>query len=112
VRELGVPRGADFRKKFPVGSEVQVVFVSRGEGGKVTFSIARVAGVEERANYREFTQRGAQPSAQGGGLGALGQELQRKFGLQAPTDDDASEPQPKPAAAGSQSPTPQHVPAD
>jgi small subunit ribosomal protein S1 len=87
VRELGIPRGADYRKKFPVGAEVRVVFVGRGEGGKVTFSVARVAGVEERANYREFTQRGGQAAPTSSGLGALGQALQKTLGLEAPAPE-------------------------
>src|SRR5690606_27517374 len=59
TRELGLPRGADARRAFPIGEEVRVVTLGQSEGGRLTLSIGRVAGVEERQNYRDFAQAGA-----------------------------------------------------
>lgn len=81
VRELGIPRGSDYRRSFPVGKEVQVVLVNAG-GGKLTFSISRVAGVEEEQNYSAFSQaRGQRPAAQASDLGSFGELLRQKLGL-------------------------------
>jgi small subunit ribosomal protein S1 len=84
LRELGIPRGSDHRKAFPVGASVKVVLVHRDGGGKTTFSVSRVASVEEAANYREFTKgtkQSAQPTAAMGSLGAL---LAKKLSLPEP----------------------------
>ncbi|HEX2731437.1 MAG TPA: S1 RNA-binding domain-containing protein [Polyangiaceae bacterium] len=83
VRELGIPKGADFRKAFPVGKVVQVVFVARDEQGRITFSIERVASVEERRNYRDFATRGQAGSAQPSetSVGSFGALLQKKLGI-------------------------------
>lgn len=110
ARELGIPKGADFRKQFPVGKVVQVVFLSRDEQGRVTFSIERVAGVEERRNYRDFASQGqAQRSDKQAdkSVGSLGELLQRKLGIKPseqpavpPTDTRAqAEKAPAPVAA-------------
>ncbi len=83
-RELGIPRGADYRKLFPVGKEVKVVLVA-SDGGKITFSIGRVAGVEERQNYRDFSAK--ESGAASAGMGSLGLALQKKLGLTPPRDE-------------------------
>ena len=79
-RELGLPRGADHRKLLPVDTEVRVVLVNKDAGGKITFSMSRVAGVEERQNYREFTKKKT-PQADASQVGALGLLLKSKLGL-------------------------------
>lgn len=90
LRELGVPRGSDHRKGFPVGSEVKVVLVGRESSGKLTFSIARVAGVEEQQNYREFTEQGkvSPTSPEASSVGSFGALLRKQLNL----------PEPPPAA--------------
>lgn len=81
VRELGIPRGADFRKQFPVGKEVKVVLVNRDDSRKTTYSIARVADVEERHNYQEFTSRDKPSESSTTSMGSFGQLLQQKLGI-------------------------------
>ena len=76
LRELGLPPGADHRRAWPPGKEVNVVVVNRA-GGKLTFSATQVARVEERKNYREFT--GAAPAQSASGLGSLGDLLRDKL---------------------------------
>jgi small subunit ribosomal protein S1 len=83
-RELGTPRGSDARRAFPVGKEVSVVLVSKDPSRGITFSMSRVAAVEERRNFHEFsraqqTQRDEQTS-----LGSFGALLQRELKLPEP----------------------------
>ncbi len=101
ARELGIPRGADHRKQFPPGKEVKVVLVNRDDSGKTTFSIARVAGVEERRNYREFTAQGKSSATEAKAVGSFGELLQKKLGIQ-PTAPKA--PQARPVAAAAPAP--------
>ncbi len=99
LRELGIPRGADHRKLFPLDKEVQVVLVKGDDAGKITFSIGRVAGVEERQNYREFTQQTrthTSPSA----VGSFGALLKERLNLPDPVPE-AAPPAPPPAQSGS-----------
>lgn len=107
LRELGIPRGSDHRKAFPVGETVKVVLVHRDGGGKTTFSVSRVASVEEAANYREFTKGTKQSEQPAAAMGSLGALLAKKLSLPEPVASAA----PPPAAAqpasppGSESPT-------
>lgn len=94
-RELGLPRGADHRRLLPVGTPVKVVLVNRDEKGRVTFSMSRVAGVEERRNYADFTQS-KRAASEGGALGSLGDVLRQKIHIE--TSQPADEP--PPASAG------------
>ncbi|HMJ13279.1 MAG TPA: S1 RNA-binding domain-containing protein [Polyangiaceae bacterium] len=83
VRELGLPPGADHRRAFPAGREIQVVLLSRdAASGKLRFSMVGVAGVEERRNYREFSQAGGGAEAPSS-FGSLGDLLRDKLGAAA-----------------------------
>ncbi len=109
TRELGTPQKADTRKRFPVGAEVRVVLVSKDASRGITFSMARVASVEERQNYREFTR--AQKHTQGApaGLGSFGELLRQELKLpvpQVPAAMPAPAAVPAPAAAAAPSPPP------
>jgi small subunit ribosomal protein S1 len=101
VRELGIPKGADFRKQFPVGKVVQVVLVTRDEQGRITFSIERVASVEERRNYRDFAQTASKGQANAGqstpdaSVGSFGELLQRKLGIKPSATAPEAAPSPK-----------------
>jgi small subunit ribosomal protein S1 len=86
MRELGLPPGADHRRAFPVGKEVQVVVVDRDGSGRQRFSMTAVSRVQERQNYRDFS---ATPAG-GGSMGSLGDLLREKLGLPEP------EPTPQP----------------
>jgi small subunit ribosomal protein S1 len=79
LKELGLPPGSDHRRACPVGKGLRVVLLSRdSKDGKLRFSAIGVAGVEERNNYKEFSQ--AQPRSKQG-LGNLGDLLRQKLGL-------------------------------
>jgi small subunit ribosomal protein S1 len=78
LAELGLAPGADHRRAFPVGKQLEVVLTARDTSrGRLRFSAVGVARVEERQNYREF---GA-ASAAGGSFGSLGDVLRKKLGL-------------------------------
>ncbi len=102
VRELGLTPGADHRRAFPVGTEIDVVLLSRdATSGKTRFSVRGVAGVEERRNFREFSGASATHS----GLGSLGDVLRKKLGLPEPPP----EPEPPPAPVAKPEPAPAPV---
>ena len=103
ARDLGLPPGADHRRAFPVGREVQVVVTNRDGAGKMRFSVSGVAAVEERRNYREFTAAGKGLGGSGG-LGSLGDIMREKLGMGgAPQAVDGTSAAP---AAPSQPPSP------
>lgn len=87
LRELGLPPGADPKRTFPAGKDVQVVVLSR-DAGKLRFSISGVARAEERSNYRDFAQQqkgggggeGKAAAPTGKSLGSLGDLLRGKLG--------------------------------
>lgn len=84
VRELGLAPGADHRRAFPVGREIDVVLLSRDPAsGKLRFSMTGVANVQERKNYREFSKAADAPS-KSGSLGSLGDLFRNKLGAAAP----------------------------
>ncbi|MEZ4452259.1 MAG: S1 RNA-binding domain-containing protein [Nannocystaceae bacterium] len=94
LRELGLPPGADPKRSFPMGKEVQVVLLSRDDAtGRLRFSVSGVARAEERSNYREFASGGTSSGgkAEGGGgkasgLGSLGDLLRGKLPEVEPSD--------------------------
>lgn len=102
TRELGLPPGSDHRRSYPAGASVRVVLLSRdASSGKLRFSVAGVAGVEERKNFKEFSATTSGSTA--AGLGSLGDVLRQKLGLPpAPPEPPAPRvvaPDPAPAAA-------------
>jgi small subunit ribosomal protein S1 len=114
-RELGIVRGSDHRKQFPVGKEVQVVLLSRDDGGRLTFSIERVAGVEERQNYRDFAEQGqkqkqhvqAQPERN---VGSFGELLQKRLGITASPAAERVDSSPAPLSQGPVTSAPETLP--
>lgn len=89
VRELDLPPGADHRRAYAIGRKLQVVLVARDPAsGKLRFSVAQVANVEERANFREFSK---QPQQRPASLGSLGDVLAGKLaGLKAGPESSSS----------------------
>jgi small subunit ribosomal protein S1 len=83
-RELGTPRGSDARRAFPVGKEVSVVLVSKDASRGITFSMARVAAVEERRNFHEFSRAQQTQREEQTPLGTFGALLQRELKLPEP----------------------------
>lgn len=91
TRELELAPGADHRRTYPVGHELRVVVVSRdGDSGRMRFSVGRVAQVEERQNYKEFSQGAAQAPAEAA-IGSFGALLAKKLG-QTPAASGAAAP--------------------
>lgn len=72
--ELGVPRGADLRKHFPIGTKLKTKIVALEEG-KMRLSIKALKEDEERAEVEAF--RGKEKQEAGGGFGTLGDLLKR-----------------------------------
>ena len=78
MSELGIPHGADPKRTFPIGKEVEVVVMSKDQKtGKLRLSIKGVAAAEERSNYKSFSQanKKAAAAAGGKGMGSLGELL-------------------------------------
>jgi small subunit ribosomal protein S1 len=76
--ELGVPRGADLRKAFPIGTKVKAKVIEIAEG-RLRLSVRGLKDDEERAQFegfREQTQKADAPRT----LGTLG-DLLRKGAL-------------------------------
>jgi len=76
--ELDLPPGADPRRRYQVGSEVEVVPMRGNAGGKLRFSVRAVAQVEERkafANFRQSQGKGKGGGKKSGKLGSLGDLL-------------------------------------
>lgn len=76
--ELDLPPGADPRRRYKTGSEVDVVAMRGNAQGKLRFSVRAVAQVEERkafANFRQSQGKGKGGGKKGGSLGSLGDLL-------------------------------------
>jgi small subunit ribosomal protein S1 len=109
VRELGLAPGADHRRAFPAGQEIKVVVLSRdAQSGRMRLSKVRVADVEERRNYQDFSGGGAGAAAPSRSLGSLGDLLRSKLGMPEPAPAPTA---PAPAAAPKPEPAPQKADA-
>jgi small subunit ribosomal protein S1 len=118
ARELGIPRGADHRRAFPVGATLRVVVVGRDPQGRLSFSAAKVGAAEERQNFADYGK--ADTAAAASRLGSFGDLFRAKLGLPEPPPEAAAPQAPPPAApqvtskpatgaapAAAQAPTPQ-----
>jgi small subunit ribosomal protein S1 len=101
TRELGTPKNSDNRRMFPIGKVVSVVLVSKDASRGVTFSMSRVANVEERQNYREFSRTQKSQKDEPSTLGSFGALLRQELKL----------PEPPPAPARVEAPAPAHASA-
>jgi hypothetical protein len=102
MSELGIPHGADPKRNFPIGKEVEVVVMSRDQKtGKLRLSIKGVAAAEERSNYKSFAQanKKAAAAAGGKGMGSLG-ELLKGFEGKLASGPARNSSEPAPAARG------------
>jgi small subunit ribosomal protein S1 len=97
TRELGTPRGSDARRMFPIGKPVSVVLVSKDASRGMTFSMSRVADVEERQNYRDFARAQKAQKDEPSPLGSFGALLRERLDLPEPAPLTAEA---KPSAAG------------
>jgi hypothetical protein len=91
LADLGLPPGADHRRAYPAGKELDVVLLTNA-GGRLRFSATQVARVEERKNFRDYSS-GSLAQA---GFGNLGDILRERLGLPAA---EPEAPAPPPAAA-------------
>jgi small subunit ribosomal protein S1 len=98
LSELGLAPGADHRRAFPAGKELDVVLVSNA-GGRIRFSATQVSRVEERRNFRDYGKEGSGPPARG--FGRLGDLLRERLGL-----PPEPEPAPEPPRAAPPAPPP------
>lgn len=75
VQEMGLPRGADLQKHFPVGTAVETKIVAVAPDGKIRLSIRALAQDAEREEYAAYqTQQsdtGGESNGEAGG-GASG----------------------------------------
>jgi small subunit ribosomal protein S1 len=84
--ELGKPRGADLRKAFPIGTDIEAAVIAVDEKGRVRLSVIALTAAEERSAFENYNA--AKPEnaekAQGGkgarheGFGTLADLLKRK----------------------------------
>ena len=75
IAEAGVDRGADLRKAFPIGSDVEVAVIEIDPAGRrIRLSKKAVAVQREQAELREYAER---PDATQGSLGSLADNLRR-----------------------------------
>ena len=100
-RELTLPHGADARRTFPEGKEIEVAVLRRdNRSGKTTFSMRAVSSVEERKNFAEFAKKtGKSKKKSKSGFGSLGDVMRAKLGLPEPPpepDEPAEVPAPPP----------------
>lgn len=56
--ETATPRGADLKKHFPVGQEVEAKIINVDQDGKIRLSISAVARDEERSTFEKFKDGG------------------------------------------------------
>jgi small subunit ribosomal protein S1 len=105
TRELGTPRNSDNRRMFPVGKVVSVVLVSKDPGRGITFSMSRVANVEERQNYREFSRSQQSEQTESSSMGSFGALLRQELKLPEPPPAPPKPPAP-PAPAAAAPPAP------
>jgi ribosomal protein S1 len=80
--ELGLPRGADAHRHFPVGKEIEAKIVAIDERGRIRLSVAELAADEERRAFEVFESKTKKADPAEGGparLATLG-DLLNKFG--------------------------------
>lgn len=52
--ELGKPRGADLRKAFPIGTEIEAAVIAIDEKGRVRLSVIALTAAEERSAFESY----------------------------------------------------------
>ncbi|HVU03947.1 MAG TPA: S1 RNA-binding domain-containing protein [Polyangiaceae bacterium] len=66
VAELGTPRGADLRKLFPVGKELEAAIIAIDERGRVRLSVTALSAAEERRAFESYAGEKAEEKKEGG----------------------------------------------
>jgi small subunit ribosomal protein S1 len=52
--ELGKPRGADLRKAFPIGTDIEAAVIAVDEKGRVRLSVIALTAAEERSAFENY----------------------------------------------------------
>jgi small subunit ribosomal protein S1 len=80
VAELGVPRGADLHRMFPLGTELETKVIAIDDRGRIKLSVVALHADAERREFEVFEQktRGNQGPAPSRTLGTLGDLLKKK----------------------------------
>ncbi|MGH7434741.1 MAG: S1 RNA-binding domain-containing protein [Polyangiaceae bacterium] len=74
--ELGVPRGADLRKAFALGTKITAKVIDLAEG-RMRLSVVALKDAEERAQYEGFRERAGEAAAPQK-FGTLGDLLKKR----------------------------------
>ena len=75
--ETGTPRGTDYSRAFPIGTQLSLLVIDVDERGRIKVSKTAREQAEERAELSAYNQ--SQQSS-GGGLGTFADLLKGKFG--------------------------------
>jgi small subunit ribosomal protein S1 len=77
--ELGVPRGTDLKKAFPVGTKLKAKVLAIGEG-KLRLSVRALKDDEERSQFDAFQKKEKTEPREGtgSGMGTLGDLLKKR----------------------------------
>jgi small subunit ribosomal protein S1 len=73
VAELGVPRGADLHRLFPLGTELDTKIIAIDERGRIRLSVIALRADAERRDFEAFDQK-----SRGAALGTIGDLLLKK----------------------------------
>lgn len=77
--ELGVPRGADLRKTFPAGTELEAAVSAIDERGRIRLSVNALKNADERREFEVYAgaakEKGKEKEK---GFGTLGDLLRKK----------------------------------
>jgi small subunit ribosomal protein S1 len=77
--ELGVPRGADLHKQFPLGIEIDAKVMAIDDRGRINLSIVALNADAERREFEQHRSKGGgktEPTTRG--FGTLGDLLKKK----------------------------------
>jgi small subunit ribosomal protein S1 len=104
--ETATPRGADLKKHFTPGQEIEVKILAIDESGKIRLSIAALKADEERGEFEAYAQaERTSPKTPSGpekpavrGFGTLADLLPKKAAAAGPDSRAKSAPSPEPQA--------------
>jgi small subunit ribosomal protein S1 len=78
LSETGIPREADVRKAFPVGSDIEVVVLEVDDASRrIRLSVKAIGDAAEAAEVREYSQRGDAAAPER--FGSLADKLRSAF---------------------------------
>jgi small subunit ribosomal protein S1 len=76
--ELGVPRGGDLHKLFPVGTELEAMVLAIDERQRIKLSVTALKDAAERSEYEAHKTKGTPNNQPMRGFGTLGDLLRKK----------------------------------